>query len=819
MRRYPIFNNFSGGLSDAAPDDMLDNELIEAQNAVPDVERGSISKCRGTVRVNDKPYAEGPAKMLIEFGREDGSVEYLAFHEDGTVRTWKTNKKAAEIGTGDDGMVKVMVYDAEEDESIEVNADLTETRELKTEYDSENKIITVNLCVKGEDLPVVDLGGGRLIVKEKDPAQTGGGYSAKVVKAEGNDAEMSISVEDKLLTITLGTDEEGELDDSRNTIPDIAKEINGRDEFIAVALADDSLTQTEAQKNFRDGRAEAVIGSGKVTITANDAGTDGNDLTVEVKIAAGKNKALTAQLTETDLVVTLGTTSTGAVSSTKNTAAKVTAAINAIAKKPFIAEATDSGSLSSAEAKKNFTGGRNCLDDEANKAWKVAEAIKESAEHVAATFKGTGEGPLQRAEEQKTFASVDEIIKSDLPGVPVDYDVYNDVLYWLDGNSFWRYDGGYIKEVEKHEDGSETLWPYVKKCRFIEQRGQRHFFARPDSNEIYFSEVGEPNHIKTNNRITAVTDDSDLITGLREFGGALLVFKRRSIYAWYGWDPDPLEGDVRFDRLNVHCGAISQWTICHAEGYLIYLSEDGVYGLHTPYPNQLATLPLSDKKIGNVIRSAQNMHLACARYHNKAYRLSLCTDGNTNNVEYRYYPSISAWFGPFTHPVGYYMQSIIADLYTAHPTKGLIFKHEQGYNYDGEAIHFSIKTRPIDILKGMVLKSRVTRAYFAFRQFEGLDETSVNTVTIKVDYREQKEVVNIVDSGESFIFGKSELGNTLFGWIDLVVKEIRMWLKGRRVQVTVENNREGEPVTLYGFAFGVVPMAPEGSRFKVEEVA
>src|SRR5690554_4584152 len=81
-----VIRDFTGGLTEVPPDAMRDNELILAQNAVPD-ERAGISKASGTVRVNETQYDSNPVEVLIEYGKSDGSIIPLAFSGT-TMRKW-----------------------------------------------------------------------------------------------------------------------------------------------------------------------------------------------------------------------------------------------------------------------------------------------------------------------------------------------------------------------------------------------------------------------------------------------------------------------------------------------------------------------------------------------------------------------------------------------------------------------------------------------------------------------------------------------------------------------------------------------------------
>lgn len=811
-----VYVDFKGGLSEAAPDDMNDNELIEARNTEPD-ERGSVSKCHGTRRVNAVSFGAAPIDKLIEYGKADGTKELLAFYGS-TLRLWNVSKVAAEIGGGDNGRVMVMVYDPKVEYSVAVNAGVGEQRELSAVMVA-NQVV-VNLATRGIELPRATIGNGSVIID----AKVNQNYTVAVNIAAGNDIDMTVSLTTLALVVSLGTDNTGAVDDSKNTPVLIAEAINGITgaPFIAGYVGSTPLTLAESVKNFRDGRAETSVGSGAngtVTIRVNEPGTNGNGYTVAVVLGVGSNRPLITELVGVaenprNLVITLGTNRAGGLSSSKNTATRVAAAINKLPAFTATASGTGGTALTVAEAQKNFGSGANRLRDSANTAGLVASAVRECDPHVKGVASGTGAGFLVLTEAGKALTPVTGIIKSDLPGPPTDYDIYNDVLYWLDGKEFWQYDSAYIRPVTMHPSGEKDTWEEIRKCHFIEQRGQRHFFARKDTNVMYYSETGDPRHVAGNNFFKAVTDDSDLIIGLREYAGALLVFKQMAIFSWFGWNPAPIGGDVQFTKITVHRGAISQDTIQRVENTLIYMAHDDVFVLNNPFPEQISTVNISEQKISRIITGALLKTRACAGYYRNSYRLSISTSGVRNDVEYRYFPRLNAWYGPYDCPANDYLITMKNELYTASPEQGLIYQNEIGYNFDNKPIHFKIKTRPIDVLRGFANMLRLSRVYLAFRQYEA--ENSVNLITMKCGYQESAFVVG---TDESLVWDSGDWGTAFWGWKDLIVKEIRTVLRGHRVQVTVENNNIDEPCTFYGFRVKVKAKKARGSRFGITEVA
>lgn len=106
-------------------------------------------------------------------------------------------------------------------------------------------------------------------------------------------------------------------------------------------------------------QATAQIGSGEngvVTITVEEAGTEGNDYSVVAVLGSGNNIPLSAALVGNVLTVTLGTDSSGVADSTKNKAILVAGAIDDLAE----FSATHSGGGGTAvpvTASTEFSGG------------------------------------------------------------------------------------------------------------------------------------------------------------------------------------------------------------------------------------------------------------------------------------------------------------------------------------------------------------------------------------------------------------------------------------------------------------------------------
>jgi hypothetical protein len=80
-----------------------------------------------------------------------------------------------------------------------------------------------------------DPDGATITVTCETPGLEGEKYKIIVVNAEEADADLSAELEDNLITVTLGTDAEGEPDDDKNTATLVATEIATIQGFTAVA--------------------------------------------------------------------------------------------------------------------------------------------------------------------------------------------------------------------------------------------------------------------------------------------------------------------------------------------------------------------------------------------------------------------------------------------------------------------------------------------------------------------------------------------------------------------------------------------------------
>lgn len=320
----------------------------------------------------------------------------------------------------------------------------------------------------------------------------------------------------------------------------------------------------------------------------------------------------------------------------------------------------------------------------------------------------------------------------------IDYEVFNNKLYFLTNNNFYVYDGK-LHEGLSHAQVVTTTetdnnLDKIKKCRYIEQRGQRLFATgNPDEpNMVYFCEVGRPDWWKVTNIIKAVTDDNDVITGLKEFHGSLLVFKTRTIFAWSGSDP---YNDVVFKQLSVHTGTKAYRTICNVGNYLCFLGEDGVYALVGTYENVISTIKLSENikpRIDKIQhKTPYNVNTPHAVYYDGKYMLSVSTTlDNVNNTVYVLYAdtieTTKSWViytdwksNDMLHSLdgSFYMASAESGAHILKLYNNIAYDEymTSGGNYAKRAINANIVTKPLTV-NSPIHNKKYRRGYIVTRK-------------------------------------------------------------------------------------------------------
>lgn len=384
------------------------------------------------------------------------------------------------------------------------------------------------------------------------------------------------------------------------------------------------------------------------------------------------------------------------------------------------------------------------------------------------------------------------------------FEVFNDKLYILGNGLYKVYDGETVADVTNGE--SDSNLDVIKRCNYLVQRGQRLFAAGDPQNPnlLYYSEVGDPTYFKTTSLIKAVTDDGDIITGLKEFHGALLVFKARSIFAWFGYDP---LNDVQFQKINVHTGTKAYRTIQYVDDNLFYLGADGVYALIGTYKDVISSVKVSNK-IDSLIEQVKhiepfNENSPCAVYYEGKYMLSVPVEQEgENNIVYVFDNNIfktkqtECWVVYTGWKISEFLLTLDNTLYSGSSVTGLVHLHDDGYNDLGGAIEVKVVLKPL-ATEAFVHNKKFRRGYVALRQFTSY--SSSFDLTCKVDYKE-KTITNI-SPDESLTWDISNRLWDVSKWdfTELVTRRFDIKEKGKRLTLEIYDNSVDYALEIYGF--------------------
>ena len=131
------------------------------------------------------------------------------------------------------------------------------------------------------------------------------------------------------------------------------------------------------------------------------------------------------------------------------------------------------------------------------------------------------------------------------------------VLYWLDGTNFQSWNGTSISDVTLEDAANPGNPPSSEFIALIDaavsvvRRGDRWFYGSGD--QFVYSEVGDPLKFKTTNLINVSTPDNETIKALWTLNEGILIFKKRTIHYFSGWD-FANGTDLKLIQLNVTSG-------------------------------------------------------------------------------------------------------------------------------------------------------------------------------------------------------------------------------------------------------------------------
>lgn len=200
-----------------------------------------------------------------------------------------------------------------------------------------------NNCI-GSSVVFGSLPNGRITVTSTGVIgdESNNRFTLQVVAGSGLSKAMTAAFTNNVITITLGTDGAGALDNAKNTATLIVTEINKLDGFNSAFSGDGSgVVGITAEC------ASAIVGDDKtansfITVTYNTAGIAGNEIKIAVENGEADG-ALTVTYANKVMKIILGMDATTKPDDAKNTANAIATEINKLADFTAVADGTGLG--------------------------------------------------------------------------------------------------------------------------------------------------------------------------------------------------------------------------------------------------------------------------------------------------------------------------------------------------------------------------------------------------------------------------------------------------------------------------------------------
>lgn len=362
----------------------------------------------------------------------------------------------------------------------------------------------------------------------------------------------------------------------------------------------------------------------------------------------------------------------------------------------------------------------------------------------------------------------------------------------------------------------------IARCRLLLWHPKSfRVFAAGDSSDgpaLYYSEANNPGYFKDVNVLYPTTADGP-VYGIASFGEAMIAKYQGSDWAWKGTDP---ASDAEWTKLPSDQGTVSSRTIRLTPNSLTFLGQGGIISLSPGLVDYSIVLLTGDElvknraknKVTNIIRSISNRSIACAVYDKTSERYLLAyTDtpgGARNNKALVLDWGLQAFTVYNGWAVNDFTQRANGDVLFG--TNGYIVKIGQGYKDwdetagDYKPISYVFEPKPWNL--DYPFNEKRNKYFLLAAKQPKAESSGIDELTITSGYKSVK--FSDISLDESFVWGKQ--WGLKWGWTDLVTKKMDCRLVGARFQVRVEDNRIGEALTIYGFAFEFITDKPRGGK-------
>ncbi|MFS8535834.1 MAG: hypothetical protein FWJ65_11830 [Limnochordales bacterium] len=386
----------------------------------------------------------------------------------------------------------------------------------------------------------------------------------------------------------------------------------------------------------------------------------------------------------------------------------------------------------------------------------------------------------------------------------VGYFVFQDKLYFVDGNGFYVYNGTTTVAVTPKDHPENDMTP-IRRCTMLVRHPKSfRFFAAGDPQHrstLYYSEPNEPDFWKGTSKLVPSQADG-AITGLALLADAVLVFFANAVWVWRGIDPDE---DVIWERLSAPEGTAAPGSIALTPMSMTFL---GAGGLWVMSPSALglsgeirsdgqAFINVSDNRVNSLLASITQRDKVAAAYDARRQKYLLtfttkATGGNDRILEYDW--SLGSFVLHEGIPAHSLLYTQAGD--TLAGIDGYVLRLNDG-NLDFDGI-----PQPIAM---EVLTPPYNPAPMTPKQFQRLLVTFSKTseqMSLPCDV--------IVDGATVLSIDLAQYVDTP-AHTDIVTARVPMHVNGESLQLRFAVEQL-DPVTLYAWAFEWVPLWRKGKQ-------
>ena len=258
-----------------------------------------------------------------------------------------------------------------------------------------------------------------------------------------------------------------------------------------------------------------------------------------------------------------------------------------------------------------------------------------------------------------------------------DLDVYQDVLYGVDGTDSYQYNG---------TTSASLLTPsgVFTSPQYLRVHKNRIWIAQGST--IYFSDAGQPTSYPVGNFININSNDSQVITGVEVLLDALVVFKTDSIWVITG---EPLGagnsttiGNLNLRQANSSVGCVAYKTIKKVDTVLFFMARSGLYVFQN-YASTLISQDVNSTFKSGMNPSAQNLSWAVYSPVQKKYLLGYASTSSNTPDSIICYDILVKRYTLWNHTPGNWATNFrftgIDSVLVGDPNIGTIYNYFQGY--------------------------------------------------------------------------------------------------------------------------------------------